>query len=223
VTAEIDAAFAANPTRCRPAERLALLAVCALLHLLFVQLLLDTQRDQYRRASAPPVPRVAFVSLRGDTPGAFSPRMLALVDRHLESRPRGHDVAGRRVHGAIGAASIPPPPAARTSVATPEQAHVAIGVAIQPAPAADLPAASAAIDWEAAEHEVARQIASRFSNQPTDALEGAAAGQSSRGMLADGTQRAGLPDCGKIYSGAAILGFGLWQYDGLGDQGCVWR
>ena len=106
------------------------------------------------------------------------------------------------------------------------------GAATQPeareAPLAERPAASSAadggaVDWRTAAQRIAREIASRYSNVDADGSGTGADGHAPRGLFADGSNGDGRPDCGKIYSGAAILGTGLWQYDGDPQHGCEWR
>ena len=81
----------------------------------------------------------------------------------------------------------------------------------------------APMDWEAAKERVAREVARRYSNVDADGEAVGADGRAPTGLMADGDATSGRPDCGKIYSGAAIIGSGLWQYDGNPNQRCEWR
>ena len=248
-TAARPAAAPANLTRSRARER-ALAGLCvALLHVLFLWLLnvampLETPDIE---ASSGPLPALTWVSV--PIPGELQGRAVGEPNPAPRSQAIHESSQARHGYGTTGrsAGARPRINQATTGSARAEGQAPSGGDQFQlrnartGAPASDTPAVAAPappsgtatdnnavaegakIDWQAAAEQVAREIAGRYSNLDANGPGSGAAGSAPSGLVADGSRTGGRPECGKVYSGAAILGTGMWQYDGRGDNGCEWR
>lgn len=234
----------ANLTRSGRRERAVAWVACALLHVALIWLLNDGPPPNSiyvpeRLAAVEPVP----VWLPVVTPGEFAGRAIGPPMAARRQRPLEQAVPLIGAHGEVGRAPSGGPSGHthnRTSGTTQGTAGGPARAAVDPFVAPDARAAEstpapvaspdgpgaaegAPIDWEAAKARVAREVARRYSNVDADGEAVGADGRATSGLMADGDGSSGRPDCGKIYSGAAIIGSGLWQYDGNPDQRCEWR
>ena len=227
----------------RPRDRAVVLALCVLLHLVLFWLL---NAPAPNRAYAVPLDDATFepavVWIPVSTPGELEGRALGPPTAQRRERPNPIPIAIHGQHGEVGKAPNGAPSGnqlARSSGNThgddggPAQAESDPLATPDPKPAESTPAATASpagtgaapgapIDWEAARERVAREIARRYSAVDDDGDAVGADGRSPSGLMAEG-DGTGRPNCGKIYSGSAILGNGMYQYDGDPQHGCEWR